>query len=236
MPQITAEAQKLSPSAIISLFTLDTTRAGGPVLRFVMSSKAGASIVFQGQTYAPFDVKFEGLETTGIGPFPMPTINVANDTTIIGPLINTYGDLNGCVLTRIRTFARFLDGEPDADPTAFMGPDTYSVDRKAEDTPESVTWELSAAIDQQGKMIPGRQIIASTCLFRYRAWNTASNSFDYSKAQCPYTGSQSYDINDAPVASGALDVPSRRISCCKTRFGQGAALPFGGFPGAAQVS
>lgn len=235
MPDIRQEAQKLEPSAIVSLFTLDTTKLGGPVLRFVMSSKTnGQRIVYDGITYEPVDVEFKGLETNGVGALPTPSFVLANDASLVQVMVNTYGDLNGCEVTRVRTYARFLDGEPDADPTAFFGPDRFRVERMVSDSPEQVEWELSTAIDQEGKMLPGRVVIAGTCLWRYRSYVPTTGLFDYSKAQCPYTGDQAYDINDEPVAD-ALDHPSRRLSCCKVRFGENNPLPFGGFPGAARV-
>ncbi|MDE4297082.1 phage minor tail protein L [Phaeobacter gallaeciensis] len=234
MSQITQEVQKLDPSAIVSLFTLDATSLGGPVMRFTQSSKSYGPVLFQTYSYDPADVEFDGLETSGVGAFPTPKVKLANTNGAVQALVNTYGDLNGCTLSRIRTFARFLDGEPEADSTAFFGPDTYRVERKLDDNPEFIQWELSTSIDQEGKMIPGRVIVKNTCMWRYRVWDATANggagAFDYSKAQCPYAGAQAYDINDQPVAD-AFDFPSRTLNCCKARFGEDQPLPFGGFPG-----
>lgn len=234
MSQINQESQKLEPSAIVSLFSLDARKFGGPVLYFTMSSMMNGPVSFGGIQYVPVDFDFEGLETSGVGALPQPKIRLSNGTSTVQAIVASYGDLNGAEVTRIRTYARFLDGQPEADSSAFYGPDRYNVERKSSDAPTFVEWDLSAAIDQEGKMIPGRVIIASTCMWRYRAWNTLTNSFDYSKAQCPYTGAQAYDINDLPVPA-SQDRPSRRISCCKKRFGAGSPLPFGGFPGAARL-
>ncbi|MFA9261794.1 MAG: phage minor tail protein L [Undibacterium sp.] len=226
-------AQSLTTDAIVSLFTIDTSSFGGQVYNFVQESNQASPVLFNGVSYTPVDVKFEGLEVSGVGALPSPKITLANNNGMFQAIINTYGDLLGCPFYRIRTFSRFLDGQPTADPTAFYGPDIFRIERKSSESPFAIEWELSAAIDQQGKMIPGRQIIRDTCLWRYRTWN--GTAFSYAKTQCPYTGSQSYDINDQPVANGSLDVPSRRLSCCKKRFGVNAPLPFGGFPGAARV-
>lgn len=234
MSQINHESQKLEPSAIVSLFTLDATKLGGPILHFTMAARVDQAVSFGGVTYEPVDVQFQGLETSGVGALPQPKITLSTGLSTTQAIVATYGDLNGAEVTRIRTYARFLDGEPDADSTAFYGPDRYRVERKSSDTPSYVEWDLSAAIDQEGKMIPGRAVLAGTCMWRYRAWNQSLGAFDYSRAQCPYTGSQAYDINDLPVAN-ALDNPSRRLSCCKTRFGADQPLPFGGFPGASRM-
>lgn len=231
MPTLQTEAQSLQPDNLISLFRLDTTSLGGPLLHFVQGREETQSVVFDEVSYDPVDVEFTGLEVSGMGALPTPTIRIANTDGIWQALINTYGDLEGCTIYRLRTHKRFLDTQPDADPLAFYGPDTFKIERKVSENQVFIEWQLSAAIDQEGVMLPRRVVVRDTCLFRYRAWNQGTASFDYTDAVCPYVGSQSYDINDQPVASGANDVPSRRKTCCTTRFGAGNPLPFGGFPG-----
>jgi lambda family phage minor tail protein L len=141
----------------------------------------------------------------------------------------------GCTLYRVRTYARFLDNGSEPDPTAFFGPDIFRVERKAVDNPVIIEFELSASIDQEGKKLPGRQVIRDTCLWRYRIWNATTGEFDYAKAQCPYTGTSYFDASDRPVDNASEDVPSRRLRCCELRFGKKNPLPFGGFPGVARV-
>jgi lambda family phage minor tail protein L len=228
MSQFQSEAQKLDPSAIISLFTVDATSVGGSVLRFVQARQASADVKFAGLTYQPIDIEFSGLETSGVGALPTPTMSIANTDMFIQALVNTLGDLNGCIVTRIRTFARFLDGQPEADPTAIYGPDVYKIERKAEDTPEQIAWELSAAIDQEGKMLPGRPMVRDTCMWRYRMYE--NGAFNYDRVLCPYTGNQYFDELDKPTTA-AKDKPSRTKNCCRLRFGEGKPWPFGGFPG-----
>lgn len=232
MSQIEQEIQKLSPSALLSLFTLDTTKLGGTLLRFTknVNGLGTAGVIFGGVTYIPLDIEFEGFEISGVGSIPRPTMKLANTDGLIQALVNTWGDLNGCSLQRVRTFARFLDGAPGADASAYFGPDIFDVDRKVSDTPSAITWELSASIDQEGRHI-GRPMIRDTCLWKYRRWNPTSGTFNYTQAKCPYTGGTFYDVNDAVVAGAANDVPSRKLSCCKARFGAAAPLPYGGFPG-----
>lgn len=234
MSAIQSEAQSLSPSAIISLFSLDTSSIGGPALHFVMQAQSESNVVYGGITFTAIDIKFSGMETSGAGALPSPKLSIANTDGVVQSIVNGFGDLNGCILRRVRTFARFLDGRPDADAAAFFGPDVFRMDRKITDTSDTIEWDLSASIDQEGKMIPGRIAVRDTCLWRYRAWNQTTSSFDYSKAQCPYAGAQSYDINDQPVIDNSKDVPSRRVGCCEARFGAGQPLPFGGFPGMAR--
>lgn len=232
---IQAESQSLAPSGIINLFTVDTSPVGGPMLRFIMGSDNDQPVKFGGVEYQPIDIQFDGLETTGQGALPTPKIRVSNVDGLAQAIISTWGDLLGCTLYRLRTYKRFLDGQPDADPEAFYGPDVFRFERKTSENAVYIEWELSAAIDQEGKMLPGRTIIRDTCLWRYRVFNPSTGQFDYRKAECPYTGNQYFDINDMPVSSPALDYPSRRLNCCRVRFGN-KPLPFGGFPGVQRVN
>ncbi len=235
MSAISQEAQSLSPSGIVSLFTLDATPYGGPIIRFTQGAHVHETVKFAGNDYIPIDIEFTGLETSGQGALPTPTLKLANTDGVPQSMVNTYGDLTGCTLYRLRTHTRFLDGMPDSDPDASYPVDIFRLERKALENSQYIEWELSAAIDQEGKKIPGRTIIKETCLWRYRYFNKSSGKFDYSKAQCPYTANNYFDINDQPVSDPAKDVPSRRLNCCKVRFGASAVLPFGGFPGVQKV-
>lgn len=234
-----SENQKLDASATIQLFTLDCTSVGGGVVRFVSGTEQGEAVQYQGQFYTPSDITFDGLETTGQGALPRPTLTISNADAMVNGLIqsivNSYGDLNGCVLTRIRVNERFLDGRPDADPASFFGPDVFAVEQKVSDTSMEITWELSASIDQAGRNLPGRIAVRDTCLSRYRFWDEDLGRFVYEKAICPYAGTNYFNEKNESVTDPAEDKPSRTVDCCKLRFGSGATLPFGGFPGMARV-
>lgn len=230
MTELLSESQKLAPSAMVSLFTLDATSVGGSILYFSNGSVGGQPIIYDGISYHPVGIEMTGMQTTGVGSLPRPELHIANTDGLIQAIVNTWGDLNGCKFFRIRTFARFLDGEPGADPAAFYGPDEFVIDRKSSDTPELIAWELTASFDQEGIYV-GRAIIRDTCLWRYRKWNPVLNDFNYEDAKCPYTGTNYFDAEDNSVILPSRDKPSRRVGCCEKRFGKGKPLPFGGFPG-----
>lgn len=225
--------QSLQPDAVISLFTLDANSMGGGVFYFVQGSNGDDKIKFNGAEYEPVDIEIDGLEASGTGGLPTPRIRIANSNGLPQSIINTYGDLVGCKVTRVRVFAKNLDDGDEPDPTAYYGPDIFRVEQKTSETPLFIEWELSAAIDQQGKQIPGRVVIRDTCLWRYRS-HISGNLFDYSKVQCPYVGTGYFDKSDQPTTADK-DECGRRVSSCKLRFGQNAPLPFGGFPGVGRV-
>jgi lambda family phage minor tail protein L len=216
----------------IELFELDATSIGGDIYRFISGAYAIEPVTWQGNTYLPIPFESSGFTADGSGVLATPHLKVANINLAFSGVAIAFHDLVGCTVTRHRTFRRFLDGQSEADPTAEFDPDVFRIDRKVAQNKIFVEWELAAVIDQEGRKLPGRPILQSACVFRYRHWTGAS--FDYTDATCPYVGATNFDINGNVVATGDLDVPSKRLdTCCKKRFASGT-LPFGGFPGVAR--
>lgn len=234
MSRINAIVQSPAPGEIVHLFCLDASSINGGVYYFVQAAKESGTVKFGGVEYMPVDVEFTDMETSSTGSLPTPTIRIANTNEAFQSLVNSYGDLLGCEVKRVRTFRRFLDGEAEADPTAYFGPDNFRIERKADENAIFIEWELSASIDQEGKKLPGRQVLRDTCMKRYRRFNPATGSFDYSQATCPYAGEACFDRSGNAV-SAANDACGRKLSDCKLRFGAENALPYGGFPGVARV-
>lgn len=241
MSQLPLVVQSPKPGDLVVLFRLDATSAGGQVYYFAQGAYDTEGVTFGGVYYTPVDVEFSDFETNGNGALPTPKMRIANANGVIQGMVNAYGDLMGCPISRVRTFRRFLDGEPEADPSAYYGPDHFRIERKVSENPVFIEWELSASIDQEGKMLPGRQVIRDTCLWRYRHYDpddptAAADGFVYPKgtAACPYAGTANFDRLDRPTTKNK-DVCARRLSSCEKRFGTGVELPFGGFPGVARV-
>ena len=225
------ELAKLNPSAIIELFEvhLDNTLHGSTdVYRFHAGANADidGNVVFNSNTYTRIPVKAEGFEFTSTGTLPRPTLTISNlDGTITTLLLlvnaTTAGnDLGGAEVRRIRTLKKFLDGESTADPNAKFPDERWYVDRKANESRDSVTFELASKFDLAGQKLPKRQIVANVCQWVYRS------------SECSYTGSDYFDVNGNTVPSLSQDVCGKRVASCKLRFGNTAQLPFGSFPGA----
>lgn len=228
---ISTEIQKLAPSAVIELFELDAAAFGGGITYFHAGTNGLLQrVTWQGQEYEPFPVQITGFEISGNSQLPRPSLRVANVTGIITAMVLAYGDLLGAKVTRKRTMLKFLDAvnfpggtNPTADPTAQFDDDVYFIDRKATENRDIVEFELAAAIDLQGVMLPRRQIIQNVCPWRYRG------------TECSYTGTAYFNANDGSVATLAQDVCGKRLTSCKLRFGTYAELPFGGFPAAGLI-
>lgn len=228
------EAQKFAPSNSVVLFQVDLTDLGGEVL-YVTSSSAEdeTAIYFGGQLYTPTPVEASGFEYTAKGSLPTPMFKVLNTVAIQASVI-ALSDWIGATVTRIKTFRTFLDDGATPDPNAHFPLDIYKIDRKVSQNSVYIEWELSSSIDQEGRMIPGRQIIRDYCTHIYRKYNSETMSFDYTYATCPYSGTDYFDENDTPVAQSS-DRCGKRLSSCKLRFGDNAELPTRAFPGVSRV-
>jgi lambda family phage minor tail protein L len=226
---VRADIQSFTPGAIVELYELDTTVIGGAdVFRFTPHgpNELGNDIVWAGQTYTRFPIEASGFERRGQGALPRPKLAVANVTGLIGAVAES---IIGAKLTRTRTFVKYLDaanfaaGNPQADPNQFIDREIWFIDRKSVENKVVVEFELSAAFDLAGVMLPRRQVVQNVCAWRYRS------------AECGYTGGPVADINDQPTTSMALDQCGKRLASCKLRFGQYGELPFGGFPAAGLI-
>ena len=118
------------------------------------------------------------------------------------------------------------DPSAQADPSAFIGPDVWEVDRKASHGPESITYELASSIDVQGKRLPSRQVLRDSCPYGYRVWTGGA----WRQSECPYSGGACFKADGTPTGDPALDDCGRRMSDCILRYGN-APLPLGNFPG-----
>ena len=226
---IESEIQKLSPSAIVELFQLDTTAAGDPFVYYFHNgvNELGQSVVWDGQIYTRFPIRASGFEKTGQGTMPRPKVLIANATGLIGALAKDLGDMVRCKVTRIRTFKKYLDAvnfpggvNPDADPNQYLDREVWFIDRKSGEDKIFVEFELSAAYDVAGVKLPRRQVVQNVCTWRYRS------------SECGYTGGAVADKNDLPTTDANQDQCGKRLTSCRLRFGNFAQLPFGGFPSA----
>ena len=171
-----SEVQKINPSAIIELFTLqldNSLHGATTVYRFHSGSNLNANgeIVWAGNSYQRFPIEATGFAYQR-GQIPRPRLVVSNALGSISSILEavnsvTVGnDLTGATVTRIRTMARFLDavnfpgntnplGTPD--PTAESRRQIFTVDRKSAENREVVEFELAGAIDMAGVRAPKRQ-------------------------------------------------------------------------------
>ena len=234
---LTQSLQQAEVGVFIELFTLDVTSLGAGILYWTPSRPtADKPIIWRGHTYTSVDIKAEGFDLTAGGTLPRPQLTVGNADNLVGSLLSQYGDVLGCMVTRTRTLYDYLDDQPGADPDAAWPVDIFRVERKVSQSKLQVVLELATATDQAGVSMPGRVVLRDVCTLLYRRWGagTPSGTFDYSRATCPYAGTDCFDRLGNNTTS-PNDNCGKRISDCKLRFGAHAELPFGGFPGVARI-
>tara|TARA_Y100000114_G_scaffold43011_1_gene38410 strand:- start:2156 stop:2731 length:576 start_codon:yes stop_codon:yes gene_type:complete len=177
---VISDIQGINPSSIIELFTLTTTAAlhgSAQTYRFHAGSSLNSNgeIVWAGNSYQRFPVVADGFAFQK-GQIPRPTLTVSNALGTITSILlsvnqtTTGNDLTGATVVRIRTLAKFIDavnfaggvnpyGTPD--PNAEFPQEIYSIDRKASETRDAVSFELAAPIDLAGVRAPKRQCTRS---------------------------------------------------------------------------
>lgn len=169
MNYLASDARKIEAGVLIELYSIDLSIFGGPVLYFHPYNRlAPATITFQGLEYQPWPITSEGWAKTTRGTLPRPTLTISNIGSAVSGLLAQYEDFVGAKVTRRRTLERFLDGQPDADPTQEFSPDIYSVERKVSESRIGVQLELSSPFDTEGVKLPARQVLPG-CKWGFRS-------------------------------------------------------------------
>jgi lambda family phage minor tail protein L len=232
--KIASDVQESSLGKLVTMFKIDCTDLGGSTYRFVPATISGSTVYFNSIEYLPIDIEATGFEYTSKGQLPKPEITLANASRTMASAIIEYDDLLGAVVTRRRTFEKYLDGQAEADPTAKFPDDIYVIERKALHSKNLIKWELSAYMDFEGKYLPNRQILRDTCIWRYRIWDSDEEAFNYDNVECPYTGSSMFKRDGTVTTVSGEDICGKRLSDCASRY-VNDPLPFGGFPGVGKI-
>lgn len=217
---LSADVQTLEPGSVVQLFIVDASAIGSEVFHFHPYGQG--SIFFQGIEYSPWRMTASGFELSG-NSSPTPRLKMENVTGYIGALCDAYSDMVGAVVTRKRTLAKYLDGQPTADPDEEFAPEIWFIEQKLSENKEYVEFELASALDFQNVQLPRRQIIQNYCPWRYRG------------SECGYMGGPVADEYDVITTDAAKDKCGKRLQSCIMRFVQydpNPELPFGGFPAA----
>lgn len=214
------DVRGLDPLQLVTLFVIDGTAQGvSQVLRFTPGETNEAPpILWQGEAYYPLPIQAEGFEMNASGSLPRPTFTMSNIGGVIGEFMLEQGGMLGATITRKRTLAKYLDGQPQADPNAHMPDDVWILRRKQTEDPIQIVYESATIFDLENVMLPGRQIIAGTCQYIYRG------------EDCGYTGPPVQDFNGNPTTDPALDRCRKTLDACKARFGTKGPLPTSAFP------
>lgn len=227
---ISAESHKTSPSPLIVLYELDLSKWGEGISRFTNQPKSdNTPIYFNGNLYQTFPIEVTGFEASGQGSSARPTITVASHAAIIS-LIIACEDMIGATFTRIKTYECFLDDGDTPNAEAIFQKDIYRVERKTSHTKQTIAFEVSSILDQEGAYLPRCQALKNYCYYIYRYWDKRTGKFIYDEHDpCPYAGTEYFDrVGNATTKE--LDICGKDLHSCQVRF-RNRVVPFGGFPG-----
>jgi lambda family phage minor tail protein L len=141
----------------------------------------------------------------------------------------------GGTIRRYRTYLKYLDGQPGADPDAYYGPDVWRIERKMNQNSLYLEYELASWIDQQNLNLPGRQVIRDYCLARYRIYQNGKFFYFPTDVACPYAGTSYWDQFGTSQSNPALDVCGKQKSDCRLRYPEPDSLPSWSFYGVERI-
>ena len=187
------DIQKGWHEAIVEMYDVDLspiTGDAGDVFYFTNQLKEDDSrIQWKGNFYDALPIISAGYERNTTGQIAQPTLTVANIFGTFTEIIDSYDDLVGAKITRRRTFAKYLDGEPLADTLQEFPVDIFYIERKTQETALTITWQLGSVMDLEGLQLPRRVITQNHCLWRYRS------------SECGYVGPPVFGTNDQLIAT-----------------------------------
>ena len=187
------DIQKGWHDAIVEMYDIDLspiTGDAGDVFYFTNQLKEDDTrIQWKGNIYDALPIISAGYELNTTGQIAQPTLTVANIFGTFTEIIDSYDDLVGAKITRRRTFAKYLDGEPLADTLQEFPVDIFYIERKTQETALTITWQLGSVMDLEGLQLPRRVITQNHCLWRYRS------------SECGYVGAPVFNVNDQLITT-----------------------------------
>jgi lambda family phage minor tail protein L len=159
---VSTELRSLNQSSpLIELFTVDCTSIGGSTYNFTPNvDVSGSSVVYRGVIYQPLPVQTGGWELSATDTQPRPTLTVSNVTSFFMSAVQSLGDIVNAKVTRLRTLYKFLDGQPTADPNAYINPvDVYWVYQKTLQNKNVISWQLATPAEAFAAQLPARQFL-----------------------------------------------------------------------------
>lgn len=187
------QSLSLVPDAIIDLYEIDFSNlqanfdlladiygvnfGAQPIYRFCPMINEGNPVYWQGKAYQPLPIKTEGFEGKSDGRLPRPSLILANPEGLFSKIVHTNDDFANCKVTRMRTYARFLDDKNfvneinpfgTSDPNSHFPNDIYYIGRKVEENKNFIKFELVSSLELEDTLVPARMVLPGYCGFTYR--------------------------------------------------------------------
>ena len=162
---IITDLQKINPSSVIELFTLQLSTAlhgANTIYRFHAGTNynSNADIIWAGNTYNKMPIQAEGFAYQR-GQLPRPNLTVSNALGTITAILLTVNETTAGNDLDAANFPGSSNPFGTPDPTAEFPQEIYKIDRKSAENREIVTFELAAVFDLAGVRAPKRQCTRS---------------------------------------------------------------------------
>lgn len=223
---IARESQQLEQDAVVELYRLDLTHWNAGTLTFTPSGN-GRSLIFDGVEYFPTVCEMTNVEYNTKGQLPVVDFKITVLDYALMAQVAHADDLVGSRITRIRTYAKCLDGGTHGGRAEHWPEEQFVVSQMAEQNDLWLVYKLRVEFDQQNRKMPDRQCLR-TCTHRYRWYDRATGKMSYDGVTCPYRGDACYDANGNPTSPDKDTCSLQYKSGCKARYGNGPN-PFSGF-------
>lgn len=155
---ITQDLQQSTIPAFIELYELDCTSFGGSVYRFTNSiPQTGTNIWFGGNPYMLVPIEMTGLDHRSDGSQSRPTMRISNVSRVLLSAVIGLGDIVGAKLTRIRTFAPYLDDGETPNQNQRLE-EVFYIAKKTTQNKAVIEFEMCTALEKAQFKVPRRQI------------------------------------------------------------------------------
>tara|TARA_Y100000310_G_scaffold337835_1_gene425927 strand:+ start:712 stop:1614 length:903 start_codon:yes stop_codon:yes gene_type:complete len=207
---INEELFSSNPSAMVELLTISNIANSSDVIKFHGGvNEVKGSVFFNDieYNYIPYNSSGFGLKTGG--GLTRPMLKIINIDSFLSQYILDKDDLIGSIVTRTRTFIKFLDKVNfhdydknldfwkskgiNPDPDAKLIDEKWIINRKTGENKFYIEYELTSPLDLENVRVPRRQVINNYCFWKYRGKG------------CGFCGDPVADANDGMFAGSLVD-------------------------------
>lgn len=171
------EILQIEPSTVICLYKINL-RDRGQYLFHAGENGYKNRIIFNGEKYDFMPIKVEGFDIHGDGKLPRPKMTFSNHQGNISLRLGIFKDFINYKVSRIKTFAKYLDQENfpnninphgDSNPDVSFTEDVFFVNEKIAENDQIVEFELVSLLELQNASIPSRTMYSNYCSWQYRS-------------------------------------------------------------------
>lgn len=169
-----------SDEGIVSLYDLTI----GGVTNYFHGENTDSALRFLSRDYQPFPMMIEGIEVTGDGASPRPTLTLPNVNSLFRSdselTISKIEDLVGGKVVRHQTLSKYVGiGAGSGNDVANnyeLPKATYIIDRVASKNRLMVQLELASPFDLSGVRVPSRQVTGKYCAWVYKGYDYSNTN------------------------------------------------------------